>query len=303
MTGVPAAARPAARTATGTPPAPSAQTSVGALLREWRERRRVSQLALSIEADVSTRHLSYVETGRSRPSPGLVARLGEVLDVPLRERNRLMLAAGYAPAHPETPVDGAALESLRASLRAVLDAHDPFPAFVVDRTWTLIEANASVEVLLDGVDEDLLTGPVNVLRIGLHPRGMAPRVVDLARWRGELLGRLRRQVEWSADIELAELYRELDGYPVPAVPVVPVVPAAGAGPADPERSGLAIPFRLRCRGDELAFLGMVTTFGTPVDVTLSELTIETFLPADDRTAEVLRAAAEARRAAEDPASG
>ena len=291
MTGVPAVAGPAPRTAIRTSATPPAQTSVGALLRGWRERRRVSQLALSIEADVSTRHLSYVETGRSRPSPGLVARLGEVLDVPLRERNRLMLAAGYAPAHPETPVDGAALESLRASLRAVLDAHDPFPAFVVDRTWTLVEANASVEVLLDGVDEDLLTEPVNVLRLGLHPRGMAPRVVDLARWRGELLGRLRRQVEWSADVDLAELYRELDGYPVPAGP------AAGAGPADPERSGLAIPFRLRHGADELAFLGMVTTFGTPVDVTLSELTIETFLPADDRTAEVLRAAADARREA------
>ncbi|MFE4465458.1 helix-turn-helix domain-containing protein [Oerskovia sp. NPDC056781] len=268
---------------------------MGALLREWRVRRRVSQLALSIEADVSTRHLSCVETGRSRPSPGLVTRLGEVLDVPLRERNRLMLAAGYAPAHPETPV--AALEPLRASLRAVLDAHDPFPAFVVDRTWTLIEANASVEVLLDGVDEDLLIEPVNVLRIGLHPRGMAPRVVDLARWRGELLGRLRRQVEWSADVDLAELHRELDGYPVAAGP------AAAEGSADPEQSGLAIPFRLRHGDDELAFLGMVTTFGTPVDVTLSELTIETFLPADDRTAEVLRAAADARRDAEDPVPG
>lgn len=294
MTGVPAVAGPAPRTAIRTPATPPAQTSVGALLRGWRERRRVSQLALSIEADVSTRHLSYVETGRSRPSPGLVARLGEVLDVPLRERNRLMLAAGYAPAHPETPVDGAALESLRVSLRAVLDAHDPFPAFVVDRTWTLIEANASVEVLLDGVDEDLLTEPVNVLRVGLHPRGMAPHVVDLARWRGELLGRLRRQVEWSADVDLAELHRELDAYPVPAVPAGP---STAGGPADPERSSLAIPFRLRHGADELAFLGMVTTFGTPVDVTLSELTIETFLPADDRTAEVLRAAADARREA------
>ncbi|MFF3065327.1 helix-turn-helix domain-containing protein [Oerskovia sp. NPDC057915] len=288
MTGQ-AVARPAVRAATGGPAAAPRQATVGALLREWRERRRVSQLALSIEADVSTRHLSCVETGRSRPSPGLVARLGEVLDVPLRERNRLMLAAGYAPAHPETPV--AALESLRASLRAVLDAHDPFPAFVVDRTWTVVEANASVQVLLDGVDEDLLTEPVNVLRIGLHPRGMAPRVVDLRRWREELLGRLRRQVGWSADDDLADLYRELDGYPVAPGP------AAAPGPADPEQSSLAIPFRLRYGDDELAFLGMVTTFGTPVDVTLSELTIETFLPADDRTAEVLRAAAEARREA------
>lgn len=289
MTGVPTVARPAARTATGTPATAPAQATVGALLRGWRERRRVSQLALSIEADVSTRHLSCVETGRARPSRGLVARLGEVLDVPLRERNRLMLAAGYAPAHPETPVDGEGLEVLRASLRAVLDAHDPFPAFVVDGTWTLVEANASVEVLLAGVDEDLLTGPVNVLRVGLHPRGMAPRVVDLVRWRAELLGRLRRQVEWDAGGDLARLYQEMEGYPSP-------VESSAAAVDGRAQDGLAIPFRLRYGGDELAFLGMVTTFGTPVDVTLSELTIETFLPADERTAEVLRAA-EARRAA------
>ncbi|MFD6166482.1 helix-turn-helix domain-containing protein [Oerskovia sp. NPDC060287] len=269
-------------------PARRTGATVGAMLREWRERRRLSQLALSIEADVSTRHLSCVETGKASPSRELVARLGEVLHVPLRERNRLLLAAGYAPGHPETPVGAAGLEPLRASLRAVLDAHDPFPAFVVDGTWTLVEANASVEVLLDGVDADLLTEPVNVLRLGLHPRGMAPRVVDLARWRTELLGRLRRQVEWNDRGELADLYRELDAYPVPRGSV----PTNGG--ADHGADGLAIPFRLRHGDGELAFLGMVTTFGTPVDVTLSELTIETFLPADARTAEVLRAAA-ARR--------
>ncbi|MHA7133897.1 helix-turn-helix domain-containing protein [Oerskovia turbata] len=271
-------------------PAPQAQQpTVGGLLREWRARRRVSQLALSIEADVSTRHLSYVETGRSRPGRELVARLGEVLDVPLRERNRMMLAAGYAPAHPETPVDGAGLEGLRASLRAVLDAHDPFPAFVVDGTWTLIEANASVEVLLAGVDEDLLAEPVNVLRLGLHPRGLAPHVVDFPRWRAELLGRLRRQVEWGADEDLAALLREMESYPAPAG-------ESAGGASDHGSDGLAIPFRLRSAAGELAFLGMVTTFGTPVDVTLSELTIETFLPADERTAEVLRAAGARRRA-------
>lgn len=264
------------------------QPAVGTLLREWRERRRVSQLALSIEADVSTRHLSCVETGRSQPSRELVTRLGQVLDVPLRERNRLMLAAGYAPAHPETPVGDAALAPLRASLRAVLDAHDPFPAFVVDRTWTLVEANASVEVLLAGVDEDLLVEPVNVLRLGLHPRGMAPHVVDLAGWRAELLGRLRRQVEWSADADLAALHRELAAYPFPT---------GRTTPDDGAPAGLAIPFRLRSGDDELAFLGTVATFGTPLDVTLAELTIETFLPADARTAEFLRGAAARRRRA------
>ncbi|PDP89704.1 transcriptional regulator [Glycomyces fuscus] len=254
---------------------------MGALLRQWRRQRRISQLDLSIRAEVSARHLSFVETGRSRPSREMVLRLGESLDVPLREQNRMLLAAGYAPAYSEAPLDGPELEPLRGAVGAILAGHEPFPVVVVDRRWTLVDANAGVTVLLEGVDEELLAPPVNVLRVGLHPRGMAPRIANLGEWRAHLLDRLRREVEWSADPVLAELYRELRAYP-----------CADPGPA-PDASGapeLAVPMRLRHSLGDLALLSTVATFGTPVDITVSELRIESFLPADPATADLLRAA-------------
>ncbi|MFJ9556303.1 helix-turn-helix domain-containing protein [Nocardiopsis sp. NPDC101807] len=258
---------------------PGAQP-IGALLRGWRQRRRISQLDLSIEADVSTRHLSFVETGRSRPSRDMVLLLSEALEVPLRERNRLLLAAGFAPVFPEAAPDGPGLEPLRGALRAVLAGHDPYPAVVVDSRWNLLEANAAVGLLLEGVSAELLEPPVNVLRVSLHPGGMAPRVANLGEWRAHLLDRLERQSAWNDRPDLAELHEELRGYPGGGVPPGGRVP----GPYD-----LAVPLRLRHGGGELAFLSTVATFGTAVDVTLSELTIEAFLPADPATAAALRA--------------
>jgi transcriptional regulator with XRE-family HTH domain len=252
----------------------------GALLREWRRRRRVSQLDLSIEAGISTRHLSYLETGRSRPSREMVLRLSETLDVPLRERNRLLLAAGFAPAYTEAPLDGPDLEPLRGAVREILTAHEPFPAVVVDPRWTLLEANAAVAPLLEGVAEELLVPPVNVLRVGLHPRGLAPRIVNLGQWRAHLLDRLRREAEWSGDPGTAALERELRAYPCGD---------PEPGPGAPGTADLAVPLRLRHERGELSLLSTVATFGTPVDITVSELRIETFLPADRATARLLAA--------------
>ncbi|MEV2276978.1 helix-turn-helix transcriptional regulator [Nocardiopsis sp. NPDC049922] len=258
------------------------EPGVGPLLRSWRTRRRISQLDLSIEAEISTRHLSFVETGRSRPSREMVLRLSESLDVPLRDRNRLLLAAGYAPAYAETPVDGPDLAALRGTVREVLAGHEPFPTVVVDRAWTLLEANAGVAVLLEGVAEELLEPPVNVLRVGLHPKGLAPRIVNLGEWRAHLLDRLRREAEWTADPGLTDLYRELCAYPGADSGASPSGAAATAA--------LAVPLRLRHGREELALLSTVATFGTPVDITVSELRIESFLPADRATSRALHAA-------------
>src|SRR5215213_6007062 len=189
------------------------QRPVGELLREWRERRRRSQLDLALDAEVSTRHLSFVETGRSAPSREMVLRLAEQLDVPLRERNSLLLAAGYAPVYPESGLDAAPMAAVRAAIRQLLTAHEPYPAVVVDRHWTLIDANASVGLFLADVRPDLLAPPANVLRVSLHPEGMAARIVNLGEWRAHLLGRLRRQVALTADPGLGALYDELRAYP------------------------------------------------------------------------------------------
>jgi transcriptional regulator with XRE-family HTH domain len=247
----------------------------GELLRQWRDRRRLSQLALSVQADVSTRHLSFVETGRSAPSRALVLQLAEHLEVPLRERNRLLLAAGYAPVFGETPLDAPALSAVRDALRRLLAAHQPYPAVVVDRGWHLVEANASLALLTDLVAPYLLAPPANVLRASLHPDGLAPHIANLADWRGHLLTRLRRQVEVSADPDLAALLVELSGYP------------GGDHDPTPSPGDIAIPLRLRAGGGELSFLSTVATFGTPLDVTVAELTIEAFYPADPATAAAL----------------
>jgi transcriptional regulator with XRE-family HTH domain len=251
---------------------------LGTLLREWRQRRRLSQLELALDAGVSARHLSFLETGRSRASREMVLRLADELDVPLRERNRLLLAAGHAPAYVERRLDEPEVEPVREALQRVLDGHDPYPAVVVDRWWNLVAANASIGLLTRYVAPALLEPPVNVLRASLHPDGLAPRIVNLAEWRGHLLERLRRQVELTGDEALAALQRELRRYPAP-----PPAPH-GDGPA----GEIAVPLRVATEEGELAFISTVATFGTAVDITVAELAIEAFFPADAATAAALR---------------
>ena len=249
---------------------------VGDLLREWRQRRRISQLDLAIQADISARHLSFVETGRSRPTSAMILRLTEHLDVPLRDRNRLLLAGGYAPAYPEHPLDGPELAAVRGALRNVLSGHEPYPALVVNRWWELLDCNTTVGVLIEPVAAHLLVPPMNVLRLSLHPEGMAPHIVNLAEWRAHLLGRLWRQLAATGDVRLAGLFEELSGYPgEPGEPGEP-------GPAD-----VVVPLRYRWRDRELAFFSMTAVVGTPMDVTIEELAIESFYPADEGTAGVL----------------
>lgn len=255
------------------------QRPVGELLRQWRERRRLSQMELALDAEISTRHLSFVETGRAAPSREMVLRLAEPLDLPLRERNHLLLAAGFAPIYAETALDAPPLSAVRAAIRQVLAGHEPYPAAVVDRGWNLIDANAGVALLTEGVAPGLLAPPANVLRVSLHPDGMAPRIVNLGEWRAHLLGRLRRQVALTADPALATFYDELRAYPCDR----PEPEVEMPGPGD-----IAVPLRIRHGDRELAFFSIVATFGTPIDITVAELTIESFFPADPDTASFLR---------------
>ncbi len=250
---------------------------VGALLREWRQRRRLSQLDLASEAEISTRHLSFLETGRALPSRDMVLHLSERLEIPLRERNLLLVAAGYAPVFQERSLADPELQAARAAMELVLQAHAPNPAIAIDRHWTLVAANRSVAPLLAAVDPELLKPPVNVLRLSLHPKGLAPRIVNLAEWRAHLLERLRRQVDVSADAVLVELLKELRGYPAPSQP-----------PHKPNGAGVVVPFKLRRGGRVLSFLSTTTVFGTPVDITVSELALESFFPADAETAEAVK---------------
>ena len=251
--------------------------SFGEQLRDWRQRRRMSQLDLAAEAELSTRHLSFVETGRSRPSREVVLRLAEVLDVPLRGRNALLLSAGHAPTYPERPFDDPALTNARELVQRILDAHMPFPALAVDRHWQLLTNNAAVGALMAGASPELLQPPVNVLRLGLHPQGLAPQIVNLAEWKRHILDRLRHQIAESADPVLEELLEELKSYPAPA----------SRSPASGEAM-IAVPMQLDSPVGRLSFLSTTTVFGTPVEVTLSELAIETFFPADAETADRLR---------------
>lgn len=256
---------------------------VGPLLREWRERRRLSQLDLSLQSEISSRHISFVETGRSQPSRDLILRLGEHLDLPFRERNRLLLAAGFAPVYAETALDAPPLRAVRNALRQMLRGHEPYPAVVVDRHWNMVEANASLSVLIAGIDPALLAPPANVYRVSLHPAGMAHEIINLGEWRGHLLARLRRQVDASGDVTLARLLEEVRGFPCDQP--VPDVEVPGPGQ-------FVVPLRLRSSDGELAFFSTVSTFGTPLDITVSELVIEAFYPADDQTAAVLARRAE-----------
>jgi transcriptional regulator with XRE-family HTH domain len=257
-------------------------SAVGGLLREWRRRRRRSQLELALDAGVSTRHLSFVETGRARPSAELVLALATALEVPLRERNELLLAAGYAPRYAARSLEDPELAAVRDAVGRVLDAHEPFPAIAVDRHWDLVASNGALDPLLAGVDPALLEPPANALRIALHPAGMAPRILNLAEYRAHLLERLLREARVTADPTLAELLDELAGYPSPAPPPQ-AAPAARAGARVASELMLASPDG----GAPLVFFSTITTFGTAVDVTVSELAVEAFFPADARTTAAL----------------
>jgi transcriptional regulator with XRE-family HTH domain len=251
---------------------------LGTLLKDWRRRRRLSQLDLALEAGVSARHLSFVETGRSRPSREMVLHLAEQLEVPLRDRNHLLLAAGYAPAYGEHPLDAPEMAPVRDALDGVLAGHDPLPAVVVDRWWNIVAANRALALFTDDVAPELLAPPANALRVALHPDGMAPRILNLGEYRTHLLDRLRRHVALTADDRLAALYDELSAYPAPPAP---------PSPGHPE---IAVTLRVRGPGDEeLAFFSTIATFGTAVDITVAELSIEAFFPADAATAAALRA--------------
>jgi transcriptional regulator with XRE-family HTH domain len=250
---------------------------IGEHLREWRQRRHLSQLDLAGDAEISARHLSFVETGRAAPSREMVLKLAERLEVPLRERNVLLVAAGYAPAFPQRSLDDPLLKSARQAIDLVLRAHEPNPALAYDRHWNLVTANRMVAPLLEGVPERLLGQPLNILRLAFHPEALAARTVNLAEWCGHLLERLHRQCEATADAELIKLYNDLKAYPIPA--------RSGPLPVD---NNVAIPLKLRLNGEVLSFISTTMVFGTPVDITLSELALESFFPADDLTAERVR---------------
>lgn len=254
--------------------------TVGSLLRGWRERRRISQLELAIRADSSARHISFIETGRAKPSQAMVLRLAEHLDVPVRDRNALLLAAGYAPVYTETPLHDPAMHSLRTGLDRLLTAYEPNPALIMDGTYDIIAANHGIQVLLGAVPERLLQPPMNAIRLTLHPQGLAPRIRNLREWRTHLLERVERQIALRSSTPLRELYEEVIEYPVPD--------GETDGDQTDETHVYALPMRIEVDGRLLTFISTVTTFNTPMDVTVSELAVETFLPADPETAEALQ---------------
>ncbi len=257
------------------------QHSPGDLLRQWRQRRRFSQLALAVEAEISQRHLSFIESGRSRPSRDMLIHLAGHLDVPLRERNILLLAAGFAPAYGETSLASPELAAARDVIDHLLRGHDPHPALAVDRHWTLLSANKAVSILTRGASSHLLDGEVNVLRLSLHPAGLAPRIVNFREWRNHILSRLEHDIEISGDLQLVALLEELRSYPVPS---------AHASPSrnTPARDRLiAIPLVIDSEKGPLEFLSTTTVFGTAVDVTLADIVIESFFPANAHTASAL----------------
>lgn len=258
----------------------AATRPVGDFLREWRQRRRMSQLDLALEAEISTRHLSFMETGRAAPSREMVLRLAERLDIPLRERNALLVAAGFAPLFPERSLDDPQLQPARRAMELVLAGHEPYPALAVDRHWNLVAYNKAVPFFLSSVDQSLLTPPVNVLRLSLHPKGFAPRIANYWEWRTHLFDRLRQQIGITADPVLMDLVKELSAYPAPA----DAKPHHGGN----EYAGVVVPLQFITDAGILSFISTTTVFGTPIDVTLSELALETFFPADAATAEALR---------------
>ena len=250
----------------------------GPMVRTWRERRRLSQLSLAVEANISQRHLSFIESGRAAPSRDMVLRLAETLEIPLRERNALLLCAGYAPIYKDRPLDDPALAPAMAGVRTLLAAHEPFPALALDRRWNVVLANAAIGPLIAGADPSLLRAPINVVRLSLHPRGLAPLIVNLSQWRAHLLERLRRQLRARPDPDVEALLHEVEAFPAPG----------SKGTSHDPFEDVAIPLCLRTPRGVLSFLSCVTVFGTAVDVTLSELSMELFFPRDDATARVLR---------------
>jgi transcriptional regulator with XRE-family HTH domain len=240
----------------------------------------MSQLDLALDAEVSARHISFVETGRSRPSREMLIRLSEQLHIPLSDRNTLLMAAGFAPVYSRTPLDDPSLDAARAAIDLVINGHEPFPALAVDRYWNLVAANRAALNLLSGVSPALLEAPINVLRISLHPEGAAGRILNLPVWRAHLLDRLQRQIQATADVRLVDLYQELESYPVEGEVATEEHPFGE----------IALPLQIRTDIGVLSFISTITVFGAVHDITLEELAIESFYPADERTAELLQAA-------------
>ncbi|GAA3850223.1 helix-turn-helix transcriptional regulator [Streptomyces coacervatus] len=272
--------------ATGTSASATAPNDkgVGPLLRSWRERRRVSQLELALRADSSARHISFIETGRSRPSEEMVLRLAEHLDVPVRERNALLLAAGYAPHYPETPLDSPALDALRQGMERLIQCYEPYPALVVDSVYNVVAANRGVMMLMEGVSESLLQPPLNAMRLTLHPDGLAPRIRNLREWRGHLLAQMEREIALHRSAPLRALHAEVAAYPVPEREQKP---EHSGEPAEPVPY-FALPMQIEHEGRTLSFISSISTFNTPMDVTVAELAIETLLPADPATVKYLQ---------------
>jgi transcriptional regulator with XRE-family HTH domain len=264
-------------------PLNSRSAGFGEHLRAWRQRRRLSQLDLAAEADISTRHLSYVETGRANPSREMVLRLTARLEVPLRERNAFLVAAGYAPMYRETRLDEPAMAAAKQAVEMILSSHEPFPAMAIDRHWNLVAANRMLRHLLTDVDASLLQSPVNVLRLSLHPRGLAPKIVNLAQWRAHLFERLSHQIAASAEPALIALLGELRNLPLPV--------AEAEEHLQGEHMGVAMPMKFRSPAGVLSFISTTTIFGSPLDVTLQEIALETFFPSDEFTRQALRSVA------------
>jgi transcriptional regulator with XRE-family HTH domain len=248
--------------------------TIGNHLRDWRQRRRLSQLDLACEANISPRHLSFVETGRSMPSRDMILHLAEQLQIPMRERNVLLVAAGYAPVFVERSLDDPALAAMRGAIDLVLEGHKPYPAFAINRHWQIVSSNSALPQLYEGVAPHLLERPINAMRLSLHPQGLAPRITNLPEWRAHLIDRLRQQIDLTADPALVELMKELMSYP-------------GSSKHDKvtHANGVIVPFRIATSGGELSFFSTTMIFGTPVDITLAELAVESFFPADTVTVE------------------
>ncbi|MEV8564878.1 helix-turn-helix transcriptional regulator [Streptomyces sp. NPDC051322] len=263
-------------------------TGVGPLLRGWREQRRVSQLELALRAESSARHVSFIETGRARPSEAMILRLAEHLDVPVRERNALLLAAGYAPRYAETMLDDPSMGALHEGIQQLLRGYEPYPALVVDGSYNVVAANSGTTMLLEGVSERLLSGPLNAMRLTLHPSGLAPRIRNLREWRGHLLHQMERQMALARSETLRTLYDEVAGYPLPEAGDGAGAEGADEGEAPLPCPRFALPLQIEHRGQVLSFVSSISTFNTPMDVTVSELAIETFLPADPATVEHLQ---------------
>jgi len=288
-----ASASPSGATST-TATAATSTKGVGPLLRGWREQRRVSQLELALRAGSSARHISFVETGRSRPSEEMVLRLAEHLDVPVRDRNALLLAAGYAPRYPETPLDDPALDALREGVERLIQGYEPYPAFVVDATYNVVAANRGIAMLLDTVPEHLLAPPLNAMRLTLHPEGLAPRIRNLREWRGHLLAQMERDIALRRSEPLRALYEEVAAYPYPSEssstegsPGNESENESDEGPGETVPY-FALPMQIEHDGRVLSFISSISTFNTPMDVTVAELAIETLLPADPATVKYLQ---------------